>query len=172
MQLTSAKVLSGKEFEELSHALNANEQKDFRNVTFISMLLYTGARVSEVLAISPKDLNFEGMRVFIKGLKNSNDRELPLTPYLFNRMKTLARDLEVERPIFGFGYNNARAIWGEYRPRKKKIHSLRHFRALEVYKKTKDILLVKHLLGHKSVNTTMIYLDYVQGAEEMRRALM
>ena len=172
MQLTAAKVLGSDEYRELSHALNQNEKTDFRNTTFIWMLLYTGARVSEVLAIRPQDLIDEGMRVFVIGLKNSNDRELPLTPYLFNRMMVLAKDVPADKPIFGFGYNNARAIWGHYRPKRKKIHSLRHFRALEVYNKTKDVLLVKYLLGHKNVNTTMIYLDYAQGQSDMRRALM
>ena len=37
-------------------------------------------------------------------------------------------------------------------------HELRRFYAREVYNKTKDIYLVKDLLGHASIKTTMEYL--------------
>ena len=37
-------------------------------------------------------------------------------------------------------------------------HELRRFYARQVYSKTKDIYLVKDLLGHASINTTMHYL--------------
>ncbi len=172
MELTRAKVLSSDEHRELQKMLEINEQKDFRNTTFIWMLLHTGARVSEVLAIRPKDLISEGMGVFIRGLKNSNDRELPLTPFLFNRMRVLCNGVESEEKIFPFGYSNAQLIWSHWRPAKKKIHSLRHYRAMEIYRKSKDIRLVQRVLGHKSMMTTMIYTEYDYSRTEMQRALM
>ncbi len=171
MDLTSQKVLSGLEHEELQKMLQLNEQTDFRNTTFIWMLLHTGARVSEVLAIRPKDL-LPGPQVFIRGLKNSNDRELPLTGFLFDRMKFLARGLGEDEKVFPFEYSNAAVIWQHWRPAKKKIHSLRHFRAMEIYRKSKDIRLVQRVLGHKSMMTTMIYTEYDYSAQELRRALM
>jgi integrase/recombinase XerD len=39
----------------------------------------------------------------------------------------------------------------------KSVHSLRHSFAVEVYKAEKDLLAVKKLLGHSSVQTTEIY---------------
>lgn len=41
------------------------------------------------------------------------------------------------------------------------FHTLRHFKATMEYHKTKDILHVKQLLGHKSINNTLIYTQLV-----------
>jgi len=40
-----------------------------------------------------------------------------------------------------------------------RLYDLRHFYATMLYHKTKDILLVKRQLGHKSINNTLIYVD-------------
>ena len=37
-------------------------------------------------------------------------------------------------------------------------HSCRHFFALQVYLQKKDLILVKELLGHRSLNATEVYL--------------
>ena len=39
------------------------------------------------------------------------------------------------------------------------FHILRHWRATTDYHKTKDILHVKEMLGHKSIQSTMIYIS-------------
>ena len=39
------------------------------------------------------------------------------------------------------------------------LHTFRHCKALNEYHKTKDILHVKAVLGHKSINTTMRYVQ-------------
>ncbi len=40
-----------------------------------------------------------------------------------------------------------------------RLYDLRHYFATMLYHKTKDILLVKRQLGHKSINNTLIYID-------------
>ncbi|NIQ06174.1 MAG: site-specific integrase [Candidatus Korarchaeota archaeon] len=48
-------------------------------------------------------------------------------------------------------------------PRLKKItfHTLRHWKATMEYHRTEDILHVKHLLGHRNIEKTMIYTPLV-----------
>ena len=41
------------------------------------------------------------------------------------------------------------------------FHTHRHFKATMEYHKTKDILHVKQLLGHKSINNTLIYTQLI-----------
>jgi integrase len=41
------------------------------------------------------------------------------------------------------------------------FHTLRHFKATIEYAKTKDILHVMRLLGHKNINNTLIYTQLV-----------
>ncbi len=38
------------------------------------------------------------------------------------------------------------------------IHTLRHWKATDLYHKTKDILYIKDYLGHKNIETTMKYI--------------
>ena len=38
-------------------------------------------------------------------------------------------------------------------------HSCRHYFALQIYLQKRDLLLVKELLGHKSLNATEVYLQ-------------
>ncbi len=42
------------------------------------------------------------------------------------------------------------------------FHTLRHWKGTMEYHKTKDILHVKTVLGHKSINNTMIYINLEQ----------
>ena len=42
------------------------------------------------------------------------------------------------------------------------FHTFRHWKATMEYKRTKDILYVMRLLGHKSINNTLVYTQMVQ----------
>ncbi len=39
------------------------------------------------------------------------------------------------------------------------FHTLRHWKATDEYRKTRDILHVMQLLGHRSINNTLIYIQ-------------
>jgi len=47
-----------------------------------------------------------------------------------------------------------------------RVYDLRHFYATTLYHKTKDILLVKQQLGHKKIETTLIYTQLVNFGED------
>ena len=49
-------------------------------------------------------------------------------------------------------------------PRLKQItfHTFRHWKATTEYHRTKDILHVMQMLGHKDINTTLIYTQLIQ----------
>ncbi len=42
------------------------------------------------------------------------------------------------------------------------FHTFRHWKATMEYHKTKDIIHVKNMLGHKNINNTMIYINIEQ----------
>ena len=47
-----------------------------------------------------------------------------------------------------------------------KFHTFRHFKATMEYNKTKDILHVKQLLGHRNLNSTLTYTQLVNFESE------
>jgi integrase len=48
------------------------------------------------------------------------------------------------------------------RIRRISFKTLRHWKATTLYAKTKDLLLVKETLGHRSISSTMKYTDLIQ----------
>ncbi len=45
------------------------------------------------------------------------------------------------------------------------FHSLRHWKASTEYHRTKDILYVMHLLGHRNINNTLIYTHLIDAED-------
>lgn len=169
-QLNKSKYLLRSEEEELRRVLKLFEERDRRDTALIELALATGARASEILAITGSDLEAENQTVFIRGIKGSNDREIPVKSRLFSRLQGLVSSPE-ER-LFKISYPRLVQIWLNFRPCNKKFHSLRHTFALNLYKKTKDIRLVQVALGHRSIQNTMIYADYVYTTNELRKLIL
>jgi integrase len=161
------KFLTETELLDLKRSLARYNDRDS---LLIQLALGTGARASELLGICMRDLDIEARTVLIKGLKGSNDREIPLTDELFNRL--LLYSNEIEGRLFPISYRRLDQIWHDIRTCKKNFHSLRHTFAIELYKKTRDIRLVQVALGHKQISNTMVYAQYVYSKEELRRIIL
>jgi integrase/recombinase XerC len=170
--LNKNKYLLEAEADRLHHILGSFQTKDPRNCTLLWMLLHSGARAQEILNLKPEDLNTYEQSVFIRGLKGSNDREIPLPDWLFKRLEAEAGKAKPEGPIFPITYNRLRQVWTLYRPVHKKLHALRHTFAIRLFKKTKDLRLIQVALGHRNITNTMIYADYIYSQEELRKLIL
>lgn len=169
--INQQKFLAKDELESLLRSLNSLHDKFPRDTTLLQVMINTGARASEALNIRCTDLNDGDKSVLIRGLKHSNDRELPLPPWLFDRLKAL-RAKHTGEFIFDISYPRLDQIWKQWRPCKKKLHSLRHTFAIELFKKHKDLRLVQMALGHRNINNTMVYATYVYSTEELKKLLL
>ena len=169
--LNKNKYLIDPEFDRLIYLLKSHLDNDRRNCTLLFLALFTGARATEILRIKKTDINEYDESIFITGIKGSNDREIPLAPWLFDSVLKLK--CSTEGPLlFPISYNRLRQIWQLYRPVEKKFHSLRHTFAIRLYKKTSDIKLLQIALGHRNITNTMIYADFVYTQKEMRRLIL
>jgi integrase/recombinase XerC len=161
-QLTKTKFLTNPEYDAVKKLCLKNI--DDRRACFILVCLYTGARRIEVLGLKQDDLVEDS--ILIHGAKGSLDREIPIPAAIFSRLK------ELPDKLFDVHRDTANSWWELYRPnRKRGLHSLRHTMALRLYKQTKDIRLVKYLLGHKSIHNTMVYAEYAYSQDELRKVL-
>jgi integrase/recombinase XerC len=174
--LNKNKYLLAPEKERLLEILKRFRPQDPRNCLLIELALRTGARASELLAIRKQDLNAYDRSILIRGIKGSNDRELPVSDDLFKNLEDwLAmrpKSQENRDEVFGISYDRLLQIWHHYRPVKKNFHSLRHTFAIDLYQKTKDIRLVQFALGHRNIANTMIYAEYAYSQSELRRWLV
>ena len=167
-QLSKDKHLTDEELEHFKR--NLKSATPF-NKTLILMLLHTGARASEVLNITEADLDHKQKTVMIRGLKDSNDRELPLPPKLFAETARLARENPNGKP-FDISYQRLYQIWRFHCPVEKGPHSARHTVGLNLYKKHNNLNLVKLVLGHKAISNTMIYAEYAFTQNELRKLVL
>ncbi len=144
---------------------------DPRDVLMFDVLLATGARASEMLALRPCDLDSSARMVFLTGLKGSNDRSIPLNRELFTRLVQHASSLHPTERLFKISYSRLQQLWALYRPVPKKLHSLRHTFAIALYRRTLDLQVVQHALGHRSLTSTSIYLQYRHSPTELRQMM-
>lgn len=170
--LNKNKYLLPPEVDRLRTLIRDHQVRDPRNCFMISVALRTGARAQEVLNIRKDDLNPYDRSVLIRGIKGSNDREIPIEEKFFNAFMAYVDPLPNQGSIFDISYVRLVQVWEFYRPVRKKFHSLRHTFAIELYQKTKDLRLVQVALGHRNITNTMIYADYVYSQQELRRLIL
>lgn len=170
--ITKAKFLSSEEYTRLDQDLAESLPKDFRNVVMLWTAMHTGARASEVLNIKKSDLDRNQGTVYIHGLKGSRDRDLPVPGGLAVHLSALSLVGEDEY-IFPIALRTMQSVWHHYRPNPLLgIKCLRHTFAVRLYEKTKDLKLVQLALGHKGINNTMVYADFVYNMEELKRLIL
>jgi len=171
-QIDKSKYLLPLELQALHRTLAENFASDFRNVVMIRLLLQTGARASELLNITESDIYPDSHGIFLRGLKGSKDREIPIPEALFDNVRACIYTRTVRTRIFPLALRTLQGIWYQYRPCNKKIHSTRHTFAINLYRKTKDLRLVQLALGHRRMSSTLVYSEYVYETEEFKRLLV
>ena len=134
----------------------------------LQTLKETAARIGEALALLWTDVNFQGRTISINAPeKRGNARILSVSTKLLDMLNQLPRKSE---RVFGEAtcqhkngnfYNQRRRLAAKLgNPRLLRItfHTFRHWRASVEYHKTRDVVHVQQFLGHRSIQSTMIYI--------------
>jgi integrase/recombinase XerD len=163
-----------------------------RNVTIISLFLYTGIRLSELTALDIDDLDMTNQSIRIYG-KGRKERLIPILPSLFstlstyleNRNRVLGANCYSFTPLF---FTRKNETWKRIHKRTvheifinysnlAKIdhkhfsaHKLRHTFATLLYAQGVDLLQLKSLLGHSHLSTTEIYTH--TSSHQLKEAIM
>jgi len=134
---------------------------------FLQVLKETGARSGEAAQLKWTDIDFERKIISINSPgKNSKARILPISNKLVAILNSKVRRSEKVFPAKGSLLSNytktRKALVSKLQnPRFKQItfHTFRHWKATTEYHKTKDIIHVQQLLGHRDIKNTMIYIN-------------
>ena len=165
---------------ERSRTLAAINQLDPRHALFALVLAWTGARISEVLALTPGSFQIESGVVTIVTLKRRKHsvREVPIPPEL---MRSLDRRFSLRRRQQDGA--EPRRLWEFCRMTAWRIikrvmrlaqvsgpqaspRGLRHSFGVLSLQSGVPLTLVQRWMGHARLSTTAIYLD-VSGPEEL-----
>jgi tyrosine recombinase XerC len=138
-----------------------------RDDAVMELLYGSGLRSSELLGLTPRDLDLPSLQVKVKG-KGGKERIVPLTRASAAVLKQLLAAREDEGFVF-LGKNGkqltrrqlqrivkARIRLSDYGG-KASPHALRHSFATHLLDRGADLKAVKELLGHASLSTTQIY---------------
>ena len=134
--------------------------------TFLQGLKETGADPGELSAITSIDVNKETRTITLNHpVKGHRPRILKVSRELITRIEELIKDnkkiFNDEKLRRAFLYKRRTIVHKLSNPRLGKITftTFRHWFATMQYHKTKDILYVQRLLGHKSIQNTLIYIE-------------
>jgi integrase len=153
-----------------------------KTATFLQLLKETGMRAGEAWNLRWTDIDYERRTVNIAPEKNSRPRQSRMSDRLIAMIRDLPHRYELifhnpeidglssfddfSRNFTGRRKNIAKRLQN---PRIARIgfKTLRHFKASTEYHKTKDILHVMQLLGHKNIRNTLVYTHLVDfGSDE------
>ena len=137
--------------------------------TFLQLLKETGIRCGEACQLKWTDVDLVNNSVRVTPEKGGNPRNLKISNKLVSMLSAMLKDsakvfnsnTDVMRRNFTRQRKRIAAKLKNPRINQITFHTFRHWKATMEYHKTKDILHVKELLGHKSINNTLIYTQLV-----------
>jgi integrase len=147
--------------------------------TKLQISMETGLRPIELLNLKMKDIDLEQRLIYPTTAKNGASKTLKIS----NNLKEILQEhidkhkLDPNDKLFkgtpenyGKYYRHMRNRLAErlHDPTIKNIrlYDLRHYFATTLYAKTRDILLVKQQMGHKKIETTLIYTQLLNLNED------
>jgi len=141
-----------------------------KTAAFLQTLKETGMRAGEAWNLKWTDIDFVNTTVRITPEKRSNPRMFKISTKLLAMLSMLPKKSELV-----FGYYEMRGFRSPYTRQRKRtaqklgnprinqitFHTFRHWKATMEYHKTKDILHVMRLLGHKNIKNTLVYTQLI-----------
>ena len=181
---TVVTVPTKEEIEEFLARLNdgnGNEFNIIRNMTIVKLILGSGIRSEELINLDIEDLYLTEEKPYImvlgKGKQNKKDKvyisevaRSSLIEYLKIREYFIKENDFIDSALFlsnerrRMGKTAITNFFNRYSDGKINPHMLRHWVGTELYKRTKDIVLVQKQLRHSSLETAAKY--YVHMSED------
>jgi len=161
-------------------AVFLNSLTDLKIKTMVTLLYSSGLRIGEVCNLKCSDIDRVNMRIYISHGKNRSARYAHLSPkvlplledywrscgkpmtYLFPKQ----RKSRADEPIDTFFLSRHIHLHERHLGWEKRLtcHSFRHAFGTHLYENGADLLTIKSLLGHKSINSTTLYVQLASSA--------
>jgi integrase len=119
----------------------------------------SGLRVSEIIKLEPRDINFNEGKILIRQAKGGKDRFVPLPKGLKpNHLEYIPLKCGVRALEIAFRRTAKRSGLLKIKPTAH-FHSLRHGFASNSVKKGIPIHHIRTMMGHTNISTTNVYLE-------------
>ena len=153
-------------FDEVKRILDAT--RNLKHKCILMTLYSAGLRISELLNLKIKDLDYDQMKIHVRDAKGNKDRFTILSGKLAEMLKEYFTEYKPKEYLFegvgGIRYSKT-SVQEIYNRSCKRamiqkdvtLHTLRHSFATHMLEKGADIRYIQYLLGHSSAKTTQIY---------------
>ena len=169
--------------EEVWYFLSAVPDLKYR--TMFTLIYSAGLRASEVYRLKYEDISREKMRIHIRHGKNHFSRYTVLSQQalelLTHYWRVYGRPMgylfptsaNAEKPIHPTRLSEYIRIHADEMklPHHLTCHSLRHAFGTHLYENGVDLLTIKNLLGHRSLNSTTIYVHLAFNGRQIESPL-
>lgn len=122
--------------------------------------IYTGLRRGRILQLQWEQIDFDNSQIVFRG-KNGLNQSVPIVKPLADILTTLPRTNKYVFTYRGKPLNDIKKGWRAACTRAgipyQSFHTLRHTVATWLLRDSHDLRLVKDVLGHKSIQTTLKY---------------
>lgn len=139
----------------------------------VDMLLSTGIRLSAALALTDADIDIARSEIVVRHSKGDRVERIVMGTHVRDHVVGF---LAERRPGPLFQGRDGRPMCSRHASRRicawmdragirrVNVHQLRHCFALNLYERTRDLLVVQRALGHRSVSSTAVYARADAGA--------
>ncbi len=148
------------------------KKSTLRDKLVLYLLAYAGLRKSELLNLNWDDINLGSKYLIVRNGKNKTDRIIPLhksiisllDEYLSTRLPLENKALLISNQSNRLSSTSLEYLFRKYlkfsglENKRYTLHSLRHTFATRLLNKNVSLFKIKNLLGHKSIESTEIYL--------------
>jgi len=128
-------------------------------------LAKTGCRVSELVAITPNDILFEENQIILRG-KGNKIRNIDVPADLLMQLQLFIKNKKIKKKNSIIALTIQRITQITKRFANTNAHSFRHSYAIHLLRTTKNISYVQKQLGHTTLTTTQIYLQFMEYSQE------
>jgi integrase/recombinase XerD len=140
----------------------------------LTLIYSAGLRAQEVINLKLGDIDFERKTIHIRQSKYKKDRVVPLAEFMAKGLKKYiavenphiwlfnGKELDGRYSVKGLSWVMREALKKTQIQKQVNLHSLRHSYATHLLEDGVNIVVIKNLLGHSNIDTTMVYLHVAQ----------
>lgn len=146
---------------------------NIKHKTLLMVIYGAGLRVSEAVNLRVSDIDKDRMTLHIRNCKNRRDRYVILSPVVYKALREYWKYCGFTDYIFPSSKSDCPITTGTagtiYKKAKQKagikkaggVHALRHAFATHMLEAGEDLFVIKRLLGHSSIHSTVRYLNFI-----------
>jgi len=153
--------------EQVHAMLDVASTCNYRDYLIVRTMWETGMRASEVLAVTPSDIEQKNGIITITNAKGGKERRVILKKETVNELVSYVAQNNIENDVKLFSlkrrqlynivkkYGSLAGVSPDVHP-----HTLRHSFAINLVRHNTDIRRVQMLLGHSTLDVTSVYLQF------------